>query len=182
MGLILAVSCSIAKADTQLRIITAHGVVSFAADESWTVLSMQTKPPVSAVVFQLPNTADESTSHSSNLILKLYDESGSARQAFEAPSPQYGEKPLETERWEEWRISRQEAHQGDVLYTIIDAKRSGIADVSASVRIAWPHLPDNAATYDKEMHALFRAFLGSIHGQLGAYVSKGGETIRRSSK
>ncbi len=171
-----------ASSATQLKIVTPTGVVSFVAEDNWPVLSMQTKLPIAAVVFQLPNAADDGTPHSTNLILKFYDNSKKARRAFDAPLQQYGETPQKTESWEGWSMSSQVARQGDSLYTILDAKRSDVGDVSASARLAWPHLPGNPATYDKDMEARFRVFLQSVQGQVGPYTPQAGETVRRPSQ
>lgn len=179
LALLLVAWCISASAATQLKIVTARGVVSFVADDDWTVLSMQTKLPVAAVVFQLPNAADQGTPHSTNLILKLHDNSTAAREGFEAPVQQRGGTPASVKAWEGWRVWRQTARQGDSVYTILDAKRDHVADVAASVRLAWPHLPANTKRYDADMEARFRAFLRSIDGQVGPHTPVSGEMIRR---
>jgi len=179
LTLFLAAWCFSASAATQLKIVTARGVVSFVADDEWPVLSMQTKLPIATVVFQLPNAADEGTPDSTNLALRLFDDSPVARKAFDAPVGQLGDAPVITQDWEGWSVSRRTARQGDSVYTIIDAKNARVADVAASIRLAWPHLPGNTASHDADMEARFREFLRSVQGEIGPYAPENGEVVRR---
>lgn len=41
-----------------------------------------------------------------------------------------------------------------------------MADLAATVRLAWPQLPDNAKDYDKEMEKAFRVFLAGVRGEI----------------
>lgn len=175
--------CNPAIADTTLKLITNNGVVSFVADDQWPVLSMQSKMPVAAVVFQLPNAADENTSHSTNLVLKLYDKhSEKGQSAYNAPAPHYGAAALSVEKWQGWTISRQQTQTDGVPYTILDAKRPDVGDVSASARLAWPHLTTNATSYDRDVERRFRQFLQSVQGTLGKYQPQEGEVVRRPTR
>lgn len=176
---LLATCCVDVSADTRLEIVTAEGFVSFVADENWPVVSMQAKPPISTFIFQLPNAADEGTQHSTNLILVLFDKSPPARQAFDAPIQQLGKLPAVVETWHGWTVTRQSANQGKTAYTILDAKRADVGDVSATVRLAWPNLPANPATYDQEMEATFLSFISAIEGRPGTYTPTEGATVRR---
>ena len=120
------------------------------------------------------------TSDSTNLILQLF-ERGSEKEktVYEAPVRQYGAKPPVVESFDGWKIYRQEGSQGDTVYSVWDAKKSGVADVSLSVRLAWPHLPNNSPHYAAEMEKTFRAFLTSISGGIGEYKSREGEVLLR---
>lgn len=172
--------CMPATADTLLKIVTNNGAVSFVAHDNWPVLSMQSKLPVAAVVFQLPNPADENTPHSTNLVLKLYDKlSEKGKSAYATPAPRYGTVAPTVRTWEGWLISRQEFQQNGVPYTILDAKRPDVGDVSASVRLAWPHLAANVPSYDRDLELQFQQFLRSVQGQTGKYKPQDGEVIRR---
>ena len=82
----------------------------------------------------------------------------------------------------DWTIHRQKAKQGGTVYSILDAKRDRVADVSVSVRLAWPRLAANSASYDANMESTFRGFLTSIHGAIGPYTPAEGEVIRRPTK
>jgi hypothetical protein len=175
--------CNSAMADTMLKLVTNNGVVSFVADDQWPVVSMQSKLPVAAVAFQLPNAADEDTPHSTNLVLKLYDQnSEKGKSAYAAPAPHYGAAPLPVEKWQGWTISRQETQTNGVPYTILDAKRPDVGDVSASARLAWPHLAANARSYDRDVELRFRQFLQSVQGKRGKYEPQEGEVVRRPAR
>ena len=164
----------------EFKIHTNNGWVGFAADESWAVLSMQSKMPIATAVFQIANSADDHTKESTNLILLLYDQaSDNARAKFEAPIRQYGETPPAEDKQDGWTIYRQESKQGDTIYSVWDAKKSSVADVSVSVRLAWPHLGGNPKTYDSQMALLFQRFIKSIDGGLGTYAPKAGDKIYR---
>jgi hypothetical protein len=181
--ILLALSPTGANAIVEMKIFTGKGFVGFSVDDNWPVLSMQTELPVAAALFQLPNSADEGTPHSTNLVLMLYDtKSERGRTAFEGTVKQYGKTAPQAESVEGWTIYRQKAKQGDTLYTILDATREDVADVSASVRLAWPHLVNNTATYEAEMESVFRAFLTSVHGSIGPYTPRPGEGIWRPTK
>jgi hypothetical protein len=179
-GLLLMLLCQAATAMTTLGIITNGGSVSFDVDDDWVVGPTQTKTPMALMAFQLPNTADNGTPDSTNLIIVVYDEqSDAARAKYEQVPNQYGEKPT-ADAWNGWTMYRQEAKQGQTSYTILDAKRSDVgADVMVSVRLAWPHLSGNSPSYDQEMEQRFHAFLESVVGKKGPYVPKDGEVIRR---
>ena len=175
--------CNPAMADTMLKVITNNGVVAFVADDQWPVISMQSKLPIAAVVFQLPNAADENTPHSTNLVLKLYDQnSEKGKSAYAAPVPHYGTAALQLEKWQGWTISRQETQTNGVPYTILDAKRPDVGDVSASARLAWPHLAANPRSYDRDVELRFRQFLQSVQGKPGKYEPQEGEVVRRPAR
>lgn len=174
---------SIEAIAVELKIVTKGGYVSFTVGDTWPVISMQSKLPIAAAGFQIPNPVDEGTSDSSNLALNLYDLSTEpGRTAFEKPVKQYGVKAPKIENFGEWTLYQQEAMQGATRYTILDAKKSSVADVSVSARLAWPHLKSNPKTHDSQMFSVFKVFLESVHGDLGPYVPLQNEVIRRPEK
>ena len=169
-----------AFADTSLKIITNAGVVGFTVDDGWAVLNMQSKLPVATAVFQIPNVADKQTNDSTNLVLKFYDlNTEVGRAAYDAPVKQFGNSAPKEEIFGPWTLLRQEALQGTTRYTILDARRGSLADVSATARIAWPHLKNNAKKYDAQIEGRFRSFLNSVHGELGLYKPQENEVTRR---
>jgi hypothetical protein len=170
-------------AAVEMKIVTTTGFVAFTVEDNWFVQSMQSRMPIAAGVFQIPNSAHNGTKDSTNLIVMLFEaNSDRAREKFESPIKQYGVIAPESESFDEWTIYRQDAKQGDTIYSILDAKRKAVADVSVSVRLAWPHLGPNSKGYNVEMQSLFRAFLKSIRGGIGPYVPRDGEVIRRPVK
>jgi hypothetical protein len=167
----------------EMKIFTTAGFVAFTVGSGWSVLSMQSQLPIATAVLQLPNPADGGTPDSTNLVLMLYaPDSERGRATFEAPVKQYGETAPGVASLDEWTIYHQKAKQGGTVYSILDAKRGRVADVSVSVRLAWPHLLTNPATYDAEMESAFRAFLASVHGAIGPYMPAADEVIRRPEK
>jgi hypothetical protein len=172
-----------ADAAVEMKILTAKGFVAFTVENNWAVQTMQSRMPIAMGAFQIPNAADNGTKDSTNLAVMLFEASSDkAREKFEAPVKQYGSSAPAGESFGEWTIYHQEAKQGDTLYSIVDAKRKDVADVAVAVRLAWPHLASNTERYDAEMEALFRAFLGSVRGDVGPYVPRDGEVIRRPVK
>jgi hypothetical protein len=182
-GLLIALLVSwaaSAAADTELTIVTKKGYVAFVAADHWPVLQMETEMPVAVAVFQLPNAADEDTPDSTNLIVQLFERgSEQEKTIYEAPVRQHGADAPAVESFEAWQIYRQTAEQGSTTYSIWDARKGGVVDVSVSVRLAWPHLPKNAPGYAAEMERTFRTFLQSIRGGLGEYRPREGEVMRR---
>jgi hypothetical protein len=176
----LALSSVAADAAVEMKIVTAKGFVAFTVEDNWAVQTIQTRMPIATGAFQIPNAADNGTKDSTNLAILLFQtDSDKAREKFDSPIKQYGASAPVIESFGEWTIYRQEAKQGDTLYSIVDAKRKDVADVSVAVRLAWPHLAANPKGYDAEMDALFRTFLTSIRGDVGPYVPRDGEVIRR---
>lgn len=166
----------------EIKIMTNNGYIAFAVDGNWPVIAMQSKPPVSVVGFQIPNSADENTSDSTNLSISIYhSDSEQARQALELVGKQYGDSTPKVEKFDDWTIYRQEPKQGSTVYSLIDAKKK-VAGVTVSVRLAWPHLNNNPVNYNTQMEAIFHSVLNSIYGDVGPYKPKDGETTRRPTQ
>ena len=178
--LFLALCSASIEAAVEMKIVTTAGFVAFTVEDNWSVLTVQSRMPIATAAYQIPNAADNGTKDSTNLAAMLFEASSDrAREKFEAPVKQYGSSAPAREAFGEWTIYRQEGKQGDTLYSIFDAKRTGVADVSVVVRLAWPHLAGNPKGYNAEMEALFRAFLKSIRGGMGVPVPRDSEVIRR---
>lgn len=171
---------AVASAAVEMNIVTNKGFVAFAVGDDWVVISMQSRLPIAAAAFQIPNPADHGTADSTNLALMLYDKrSKRARALFDAPVTEPGSLSFRTEHVADWAVCRQDVLQGSTRYTILDAKRAGIADVLVKVRLAWPRLESNSETYDADMESTFRNFLASIRGTKGEYVPPPDATVRR---
>jgi hypothetical protein len=163
VGILLA-----SRADAvELTIVTPKGFVSFAAGDDWPVVGSQTKTPVAVMAFQVPDPADEGTPDSTNLAVSLFDAgSDQGRKAIAGIGRQYGQKPPTVLRVGEWKTFEQTAAQNGTEYTILDASRQ-VADVTVSVRLAWPHLAGHSKDHAHEMRQLFESTLRSVHGGLG---------------
>jgi hypothetical protein len=175
----------VSQADTspivRFTVMTAKGYVGFSVPKDWRVLSLQSKPPVAAAAFLAPNSADEGTPDSTNIAISLIQsEADQGKSALNRVGKSY-EGDVETSSRSGWECYAQSAHQKKTIYTILDAKKS-VADVTVSVRVAWPHLPKNSPSYDSDMKALFGTLLDAIDGNLGSYQIKPGEVVRRPDK
>lgn len=165
--------------DIQFTIVTKKGYVRFVTGNRWSVLSMQSKAPITVAAFQIKNPADEGTPNSSNLLLSLLSPgTKQSDKALEVIGRPYGDAKVQTSKNGGWTIYRQQSHQGATLYTILDAKKP-VADVIATVRLAWPKLDKVSAKYEAEMQGLFERFLQSVEGKVGQYVPIKGEVMRR---
>jgi hypothetical protein len=171
------VAASTTPTGTDFKIITPKGFVAFSVENEWPVIAMQSKLPIAAVGFQIPNPADQNISDSTNLAVTLYDEAtAKGREALSAVGRAYG-KPPTISRRSNWTIYAQESKQGETIYTVLDGT-SKVADVAVAIRLAWPHLSKNAREYDKQMKAVFERVLDSIHGGLGPYKRQANDVIR----
>lgn len=180
--LLIAVTPAISCADVGFKFITSNGYVTFSAQDQWAVLNMQSKLPLAAAVFQLPNPADEGASHSTNIIFKYYQlGSPEAERELQQVGKQYGSSPPNQRMFEQWTVFRQLASQGNVRYTILDAKTK-FESVAASVRLAWPHLSGNDDRYDEKMEQVFIGALRSVKEHIGSFAPSENEIIRRSTQ
>jgi len=162
---------------TEFILITARGWVRFAVGADWKVLSMETKKPMKVALFQISSEADEGTPDSTNITVILYEmDSKEASDVFSAThhKAERGEKSLV----EQWDVFKEQAKQEKTTYSVRTAFRD-VADVHVAVRLGWPHLSKNAATYESEMEETFRALLSSLTGELGNYERRPGEFFQR---
>ena len=172
---------SAAEAAVEFTVITPKGHVAFVAEDEWTVIATQPKLPVAVLAFQIKDAADEGTPHSTNVALSLYDpRTPKGREAMKGIGRGYGADPPKVSRVGDWQVFDQQAAQNGAVYTILDARRE-VADVTVSVRLAWPRLRGHARDHDSVMRDLFRRVLASVRGRLGPHEAKPGEVIRRPS-
>jgi hypothetical protein len=170
---------SVAAAAVELTVITQKGEVAFTAEDAWSVIGTQTKPPVAVVAFQIKDPADEGTPDSTNLAINLYDPgTPQGRDAIKKIGRKYGADQPKVSRVGDWQVFDQESTQNGSAYTILDARRD-VADVTVSVRLAWPHLKGHSNDHESAMRALFARVLASVHGHTGFNEAKPGEVIRR---
>jgi hypothetical protein len=140
---LLLLGSSVASA-VELTVVTERGFVRFTVPDEWKVLTTQTKPPVSTLVFQVENPADAGTPHSTNVAVSLMDINTEAGKSAESRiGKQYGPIAPKVASDNGWTKYTQNASQSGAQYTIVDATRH-VADVVISIRFAWPELPKNA--------------------------------------
>lgn len=163
----------------KMTIITANGFVSFTTNKDWRVGVMQSKPPVTQTVFQIPNAADEGTSHSTNLVVSLIaPNSDKAEAAIAHIGKKFGPGAVIEGKRKGWKTWTQEAIRDGAPYSVIDARKN-VAGQIAWARIAWPHLKNDPPGYSKKMATAFNALLDSVSGKNEAYPVQPGEIIRR---
>lgn len=167
------------KSQLLFTIVTNKGFVRFAAERSWKVLSIKSKPPVAVAVFQLDNPADGGTSESTNVAVTLATPGAApADKAIEDIGKKLGAGDVQATTKGGWSIFSQVGTESETPYAVLDAKTT-IADVVAGVRLAWPQLPNNPPDYDSTMRAAFDRLLQSFEGGTGPYAPKPGEVMRR---
>ncbi len=177
----VAVSQANTSPNVRFTIMTAKGYVGFSVPKDWRVIAMQSKPPVAAAAFLAPNSADANTPDSTNVSISLIQPgTDQGKSALDRIGKSY-EGDVEASSRSGWECYSQIAHQKKTIYTILDAKKN-VADVVVSVRVAWPHLTKNSASYDSDMKAVFESLLDAIDGNLGSYTIKPGEIVRRPDK
>jgi hypothetical protein len=172
-----------AKAEAvELTTITPKGNVTFTAGDDWPVVSAQSKLPVAAFAYQIPDPADEGTPHSTNVSVSFYDlETTRGREAFTTIGKRYGTGEPKVSRIGEWQVLEQSVNQGGTGYVILDAHRA-VADVTVAVRLAWPQLVAHARGYDRKMRDVFEKLLSSVRGELGQYKRRDGDVLRRPTR
>jgi hypothetical protein len=161
----------------EFTIITEAGYVSFSVPENWRVISMRSQLPVAAAGFQMPDGDDVGTPDATNVSMSLIQaETDQGKRALSLVGQSYEGKVTKSSDMG-WDIYEQEAHQGETMYTIVDAKKK-IADVVVATRIAWPHLTSDISKHNKVMKDVFDKLLRSIQGSMGVYKRKQGDVVR----
>ena len=162
---------------TGFGVITTKGWVSYAVNSSWKVLSMQTKPPQTAALYQIPNPADETTPDSTNITIMTFETNSSDATSNFNKYVKNVLSPEKHTKYKEWDFYTQEGKQGDTDYFIRDAART-VPGAYVVVRLAWPRLKQNPKNYDSDMEATFRSVLDSVEGGIGQMPKKEGAVIR----
>lgn len=161
-------------------IITPKGYVGFDAGRDWPVMALQTRPPILVAAFQIADPADRGTSDSTNLAIRLIQpESAAGQAALVADQKNYGDR--KPEAYHGWSVQAWSKTQGSTMYSIVDA-RADRADMTCTIRLAWPHLANHPAGYDADMQALLKRTLDSVQAGLGTYPPRPGELFRTPEK
>jgi hypothetical protein len=163
--LLVLASCLLATAmaaATDLVDFTIVDRVQFSVPADWPVLANKSTSEKTVFAFQIPNSADEGTSDSSNLSIVATDlKTAQDRDAFQKQASSTDNNAQEKKLVEGWGRSTFSANQRSTQYVIWDCRRI-IADCGVSVRIAWPHLPKNPPDYDGQMEMVLSNFLTSV--------------------
>jgi len=138
--------------------------VQFSVPANWPVIANKSTSEKTVFAFQIPNSADEGTSDSSNLSIIATDlKTAQDRDAFQTSPPSTDQNAQEKKLVEGWRCTTFSAvqHSTHTAYVIWDCRRV-VADCGVSVRLAWPHLPKNPSDYDSQMEMVLSNFLTSV--------------------
>ena len=162
----------------EFGIITNNGYVSFAVGADWTVLDSKTKPPVTTMLFQIPNSADKDTPDSTNCTVMSFERGATeAKEGLERAMKKAAENSKKSKygNWSTFKSS-------ELLVKTPYQTRAAMREFQGStvlVYAAWPQLAKNAAAYDEVMDAVFRAVLDSVKCGLGPKPVRDGEIFHR---
>lgn len=162
-----------------------QGEIPFRFESNWHILAGTPKPPISSILFELPDPADVGTPESTNLEILRFDlSSPKARAAQEKLLSIFNKNEKIVQRsprgttvreaygiemkMNNWRIHRRKAIQRikknglkPVRYQINEAY-TVIHGNGLYVLLSWPVLPKNSPSYDTTMNQDFGALLHSI--------------------
>jgi hypothetical protein len=159
--LLLATTIAVASDYVEFTIIQR---VTFSVPGHWPVIASKSTAEKTLFAFQIPNSADEGTSDSSNLsITSTYLKNAKDRDAFSRKPVSSEPNAKDLRVAEGWRCATFSANQKSTStqYVIWDCSRI-VADCGVSVRMAWPHIPKNPPDYDEQMKAVLSDFLVSV--------------------
>ncbi len=159
---------------------TAGGYAGFDVGEDWGVKVMQSRPPITISIFQIPDAAAEGTPESTNLRIDMIPRDSDEGGRLLAHIADV-DRDAAVIHYKNWTLDPREI-QGATQYTpghytSIDAF-TPVADVICNVRLAWPRLAGHGADYDSKMDALLKVFLDSVAGGTGDYTGHPGEVVR----
>ncbi len=167
-----------AKGLIEFGIITNKGYVSFAVIEEWKILEVQTKPPITTMLFQIPNSADEGTPDSSNCAVLSFENGEPAAMAGLQGAMKNATENSTNSTYGKWRLYISSGKQEKTSYQKCIAVRE-FQGATVLVVSSWPQLSKNPAAYDEVMGAVFRAVLDSVKCGLGPKPVREGEILRR---
>ena len=138
--------------------------VQFSVPANWKVIANKSTSEKTVFAFQIPNSADEGTSDSSNVSIIATDlKTAQDRNGFQTQPSSADHNAQDKKLVEGWGCSTFSAAQASTKtqYVIWDCRRT-IADCGVSVRMAWPHLPKNPPDFDNQMQTILSSFLTSV--------------------
>jgi hypothetical protein len=162
--LVTCVFATAIAAATDMVDFTIVNRAQFSVPANWKVIANKSTSGKTVFAFQIPNSADEGTSDSSNLSIIATDlKTAQDREAFQTQPANTDHNAQEKKLVEGWGCSTFSAvqHSTNTEYVIWDCRRT-IADCGVSVRMAWPHLPKNPSDLDNQMEIVLSNFLTSV--------------------
>lgn len=164
---------------TDLSIITSKGYVSYSVGDDWSLVTMQTRPPKTTAVFQIPNPADKDAPAFGRLSLMTFEtDSSVAMAAFKKLLGNVRTEIRQKAHYKQWEVYGRETKEGKVVHSSRFACRQ-VSGVSVIVQITWPHLRSNGDRYDSEMEDLLRTALDSVASGMGPLPEREGGQIFR---
>jgi hypothetical protein len=167
LALSVFVTCLLSAAAapaTEMVDFTIVDRLQFSVPGDWPVIANKSTSEKTVFAFQIPNSADEGASDSSNLSVIATDlKTAQDKDAFSKQTSGTDHNAQGKNLVEGWGCSTFSSiqHSTQTQYVIWDCRRI-IADCGVSVRIAWPHLPKNPPDYDKQMETVLSSFLTSV--------------------
>ncbi|MGD0189361.1 MAG: hypothetical protein ABSD74_01335 [Rhizomicrobium sp.] len=164
----------------EFRLVTESGIAAFALpDGDWPVIAMQSMPPISVAAFQIPNHADDGNPDSTNVAVSNYhldtDRGRDALRKWATEHPAF----RTGEAYGKWIIHSLGRARGATNYSMLDSEQEFPGNkIAVAVRIAWPHLKENAAGYDALMSTTYGRLLDSIYAKWGPYALLPGGVVR----
>jgi hypothetical protein len=143
-------------------VFSIYARIQFSVPSDWLVISSKSDSVNTVFAFQIPNSAEEGTPDSTNLVIVASDlKQPGAKTAFEKKASNPEQKAQKRKLADHWGCSSFSATQGSTEYEIWDCFRT-VTDCGVYVRAAWPHLPKNPPEYDKTMETRLTQVLNSV--------------------
>jgi hypothetical protein len=161
-----------------LSIITSKGYVSYSVGEDWSLVTMQSKPPKTTAVFEIPRSTDREARGSARISLITFETDSSwAMAAYHDILGKTRAEVRQKTRYKQWEVYRRETEEGKVMKSTRFACRQ-ISGVSVLVQLTWSHFRSSERD-DSEMEAVLRAALDSVTSGLGPLPEReGGQVFR----
>jgi len=152
---------------TDLSVITSKGYFSYSVGDDWSLVSMQTKPPKTTAVFQVPNPANKAARETARLSLMTFEvDSPVAMAALKKLLVRARAEAKQKTKYKQWQLYSRDVEEGKANYAIREACKQ-ISGVCVMARITWPRLRSSSESHDIQMEDLFRSALDSVTGGIG---------------
>jgi hypothetical protein len=164
---------------TDLSVITSKGYFSYSVGDDWSLVSMQTKPPKTTAVFEVPNPADKAARETARFSLMTFEvDSPVAMAGFKKLLVRARAEGKQKTRYKQWELYSRDGEKGRVDYSIREACKQ-ISGVCVMARITWPRSRSSRESLDLQMENLFRSALDSVTGDIGSLPPRNDQTAFR---
>lgn len=137
-----------------------RGRVALQATAAWEVISHKLDASQDVVAFQIPNTADERTQDSANVVAVVYDLSlGTNATALAQRKRESEEKSPNPSHTGEWIVHTFRGKQDATDYEIRDAYRTLDQRYGIHIRLAFPKLSQTTKEWQRSLERDFKKLL-----------------------